>query len=89
MTNASKRDQYEEVDIFTLEFDDGEAFEAGVMCVFELGDKTYMALERLDDGVDEVYLYEYICSDDDYDLVDIPAEKFGEVEAAFEEVMNS
>ena len=89
MENASKRDLYAEDEILTLEFDDGECFEVGIMGLFDLDGKTYIALESLDDSVDDVYLYEYISCDDDFELVDIPADKFDAVEDAFEKLMNS
>ena len=89
MENASKRDLYAEDEILTLEFDDGECFEVGVMGLFDLDGKTYIALESLDDSVNDVYLYEYISCDDDFELVDIPDDKFDAVEDAFEKIMNS
>ena len=59
------------------------------MDFFDLDGKTYIALESLDDSVNDVYLYEYISCDDDFELVDIPADKFDAVEDAFEKLMNS
>ena len=89
MENASKSDLYAEDEILILGFDDGECFEVGVMGLFDLDGKTYIALESLDDSVDDVYLYEYISCDDDFELVDIPDDKFDAVEDAFEKIMNS
>lgn len=51
-----KRAQYAEDEIITLEFDDGSSFDCGIMGVFDLDDKQYIALEALDDS-DDVYLY--------------------------------
>ena len=82
-----KRALYGEDEILTLEFDDGAAFECGVMGTFELNGKEYIALEALDDS-DDVYLYEYVPTDDDFELVDIPEEDFDLVSAEFERLMD-
>ncbi|MBR4308163.1 MAG: DUF1292 domain-containing protein [Oscillospiraceae bacterium] len=82
-----KRALYGEDEILTLEFDDGVSFECGVMGTFELNDKEYIALEALDDS-DDVYLYEYVPTDDDFELVDIPEEDFDLVSAEFERLMD-
>ena len=82
-----KRALYCEDEILTLEFDDGAAFECGVMGTFELNGKEYIALEALDDS-DDVYLYEYVPTDDDFELVDIPEEDFDLVSAEFERLMD-
>ena len=55
MENASKRDLYAENEILTLEFDDGECFEVGIMDFFDLDGKTYIALESLDDSVEDAF----------------------------------
>ena len=60
-----KRAQYSEDEILTLEFDDGESFECGIMGVFDLDEKQYIALEAFDD-TNDVYLYEYVPTDDDF-----------------------
>ena len=82
-----KRALYGEDEILTLEFDDGVSFECGVMGTFELNEKEYIALEALDDS-DDVYLYEYVPTDDDFELVDIPEEDFDLVSAEFERLMD-
>ncbi len=82
-----KRALYGEDEILTLEFDDGASFECGVMGTFECKDKEYIALEALDDS-DDVYLYEYVPTDDDFELVDIPEEDFDLVSAEFERLMD-
>ena len=82
-----KRALYGEDEILTLEFDDGASFECGVMGTFELNEKEYIALEALDDS-DDVYLYEYVPTDDDFELVDIPEEDFDRVSAEFERLMD-
>lgn len=82
-----KRALYAEDEIISLEYDDGVAFECGIMGTFELNGKEYIALDTLDDS-DDVYLYEYVPTDDDFDLVDIPEEDFDLVSAEFERLMD-
>lgn len=82
-----KRAQYSEDEILTLEFDDGETFECGIMGTFELDDKEYIALEAFDD-TNDVYLYEYVPTDEDFELVDIPEEDFDRVAAEFDRLMD-
>ena len=79
--------QYSEDEIITLEFDDGESFECGIMGVFDLEDKQYIALEAFDDSND-VYLYGYVPTDDDFELLDIPEEEFDKVAAEFDRLMD-
>ena len=82
-----KRAEYSEDEILTLEFDDGESFECGIMGIFDLDDKQYIALETFDESND-VYLYEYVPTDEDFELVDIPEEDFGRVAAEFDRLMD-
>lgn len=82
-----KRAQYSEDEILTLEFDDGESFECGIMGVFDLDEKQYIALEAFDD-TNDVYLYEYVSTDDDFELEDIPEEDFDRVAAEFDRLMD-
>ena len=82
-----KRAQYSEDEIITLEFDNGESFECGIMGVFDLEDKQYIALEAFDDSND-VYLYGYVPTDDDFELLDIPEEDFDRVAAEFDRLMD-
>ena len=82
-----KRALYAEDEILTLEFDDGAAFECGIMGVFALDDKEYIALDALDDSND-VYLYEYEPTDDDFELHDIPEKDFDRVSAEFDRLMD-
>ena len=82
-----KRAQYAEDEIITLEFDDGASFECGIMGVFDLDDKQYIALEAFD-GSDDVYLYIYAPTDDDFELIDIPEEDFDRVAAEFDRLMD-
>ena len=82
-----KRAQYSEDEILTLEFDDGETFECGIMGIFDFDDKQYIALEAFDE-TNDVYLYEYAPTDDDFKLVDIPEEDFDRVAAEFDRLMD-
>ncbi|MGM9522974.1 MAG: DUF1292 domain-containing protein [Faecousia sp.] len=82
-----KRAQYSEDEILTLEFDDGESFECGIMGIFDLDDKQYIALEKFDE-TNDVYLYEYVPTDEDFELVDIPEEDFDRVAAEFDRLMD-
>ena len=82
-----KRAQYSEDEILTLEFDDGESFECGIMGVFDLDEKQYIALEAFD-VTNDVYLYEYVPTDDDFELEDIPEEDFDRVAAEFDRLMD-
>lgn len=82
-----KRAQYSDDEIISLEFDDGESFDCGIMGVFDLNDKQYIALEAFDD-TDDVYLYAYLPTDDDFELVDIPEDEFDQVAAEFNRLMD-
>ena len=50
--------KYGDDEIITLEFDNGDSFECGIIGVFECEGKDYIALGALD-GTDDVYLYGY------------------------------
>ena len=82
-----KRAQYSEDEILTLEFDEGESFECGIMGIFDLDEKQYIALEAFDE-TNDVYLYEYVPTDEDFELVDIPEEDFDRVAAEFDRLMD-
>ena len=81
-----KRALYAEDEILTLEFDEGDAFECGIMGTFKVGGKEYIALDALG-GSDDVYLYEYAPTEEDFDLLDIPEEDFERVSKEFERLM--
>ncbi|MBE6984645.1 MAG: DUF1292 domain-containing protein [Ruminococcaceae bacterium] len=82
-----KRALYAEDEIITLEFDDGASFECGIIGTFELDEKEYIALDALDD-TNDVYLYGYVPTDDDFELLDIPEEDFDRVAAEFDRLMD-
>lgn len=82
-----KRAQYSEDEIIELEFDEGESVECGVMGIFDLDDKQYIALEPFDD-TNDVYLYGYEPTEDDFELLDIPEEDFDRVAAEFDRLMD-
>jgi len=79
----------EEIEIMTLEFDDGHEVECEVMGVFDVDGKEYIALFATD-GSDEVYLYGYRELDDDEndcEFIDIEDdEEYERVCAVFEEI---
>lgn len=79
MTNNYSEDQ-----IIHLDFDDGEGFDCGIMGIFDVDGKDYIALEALD-GSEDVYLYGYKPTEDDFELLDIEDEAtFEKVAAEFE-----
>ena len=82
-----KRAEYSEDEILSLEFDNGDSFECGIMGTFEVNDKEYIALEAFD-GTDDVYLYGFKPTEDDFELLDIPDEEFDEVAAEFDRIMD-
>ena len=80
--------KYGDDEIITLEFDNGDSFECGIIGVFECEGKDYIALEALD-GTDDMYLYGYRENADDFDLLDIEDEQtFNKVAAEFESLMD-
>ena len=67
---ADKNERNEE-DFITLEFEDGQEVECEIMGIFECEGKEYIALIP-DDGSDDVYLYGYKeVSEDEFELLDI------------------
>lgn len=63
---------YEEDEIITLEFDDGEV-ECGTIGVFEALGKEYIALNPL--GTEDVYIFGYKEDGEDFDMTDITDEE--------------
>ena len=84
----ANRAMYEEDEILELEFDDGAAFTVGIMGIFDVDDVSYIALERLDNGNNDVYLYRYIKGEGDFEMVDIPEEDFDRVSQEFDRLMD-
>ena len=86
----ANKDKYaeEELDIITLEFDDGGEVECEIMGVFDYEGKGYIALIPHDDS-DDVYIYGYKeTGDDEYELVDIEDDaEFEKVVAEFDKIM--
>ena len=84
MSDETKRIEEEEMDIITLEFDDGTEVEAEIMGIFDvpgLEGKEYIALIP-DDDTDDVYIYGYKeLSEEEFELIDI------EDDAEFEKVV--
>ena len=84
-----KRNQIEEdVDVITLEFEDGVEIECEVMGIFEYDGKEYIALIPLDDS-DDVYIYGYKeVSEEEFELVDIDDDDlFAKVVEEFDSIM--
>ncbi len=79
--------KYNEDEIITLDYDDGESIRCGIMGVFDVDGQDYIALEALD-GTDDVYLYGYRENEEDFDLLDIEDELFDKVAAEFESLMD-
>ena len=82
-------DMEEEVDIITLEFDEGEEVECEIMGVFDFNGKEYIALIP-DDGTDDVYIYGYKeVGEDEFEIVDIDDDAECEAVAAeFDKIMD-
>lgn len=76
-----------DVEVITLEFDDGESVECEVIGVFDFEEKEYIALLPVD-GTDDVYIYGYKeLDDEEFELIDINDEdEFERVADAFEKL---
>ena len=83
-----EKQEMEDEDIITLEFEDGESVETEVMGVFEADGKEYIALVPLE-GSDDVYIYGYKeIGDEEYELVDIDDdEEFNKAVAEFDKLV--
>ena len=79
----------EEVEIITLEFDEGEEVECEIMGVFDFNGKEYIALIP-DDGTDDVYIYGYKeIGEEEFEIVDIEDDaEFEAVAAEFDKIMD-
>lgn len=80
--------KYKDEDIITLDYDDGVSVNCGIMGIFDCEGTDYIALEALD-GSEDVYLYGYRETADDFELLDIEDEEtFEKVAAEFESLMD-
>lgn len=78
----------EDRDIITLEFDDGEAIDCEPLGIFEVDGKEYAALVPLDEDLEDVYLYEYRETDEEFELIDIEDDdEFDRVVTEFENLL--
>ena len=84
----NKNNIQEDVDIITLEFEDGAEIECEVMGIFEFEGNEYVALIPLDDS-DDVYIYGYKeINEEEFELVDIEDDDlFAKVVAEFDKIM--
>ncbi len=82
--------QEEDVDIITLEFEDGATVECEIMGIFDYADNEYIALIPHDD-TDDVYIYGYKELDNgDFELSDIEDDDlFAKVVEEFDSIMDS
>jgi len=83
---ADKNERNDE-DFITLEFEDGQEVECEIMGIFECEGKEYIALIP-DDGSDDVYLYGYKeVSDEEFELIDIvDDDEFNKVVEEFDKI---
>ena len=84
----NKNNIQEDVDIITLEFEDGAEIECEVMGIFEYEGNEYIALIPLDDS-DDVYIYGYKeINEEEFELVDIEDDElFAKVVSEFDTIM--
>ena len=90
MADQKKNPEIEEdVEIITLEFDEGEEVECEIMGVFDFNGKEYIALIP-DDGTDDVYIYGYKeIGEEEFEIVDIEDDaEFEAVAAEFDKIMD-
>ena len=90
MADQKKNPEMEEdVEIITLEFDEGEEVECEIMGVFDFNGKEYIALIP-DDGTDDVYIYGYKeIGEEEFEIVDIEDDAEFEAGAAeFDKIMD-
>ena len=90
MADQKKNPEMEEdVEIITLEFDEGEEVECEIMGVFDFNGKEYIALIP-DDGTDDVYIHGYKeIGEEEFEIVDIEDDaEFEAVAAEFDKIMD-
>ena len=83
---ADKNERNDE-DFITLEFEDGQEVECEIMGIFECEGKEYIALIP-DDDSDDIYLYGYKeISEEEFELVDIiDDDEFEKAVAEFDKI---
>ena len=59
----------DDIEVITLDLNDGSQLECGILGIFEVEDKEYMALSSIGDG--EVLLFAYTEADDAFELTPI------------------
>lgn len=64
---------HEEMDIIYLTLEDDSELECGILGIFEVEDKSYIALIALDDE-EQILLYEYLEDGDEFELGQIEDE---------------
>ena len=80
--NCNHDHEHEDMDVIYLTLDDDTELECGVLGIFEVEDKEYIALLPIDD--EEVLLYEYKeLEDEEFDLLPIAEEEFETISEAF------
>lgn len=85
---AGRGQEQEELEVITLEFDDGEVVDCEPLGIFEVDGKEYAALVPLDEDLDDVYLYEYRETGEEFELIDIDDDdEFEKVVAEFENIL--
>ena len=87
--NNTQAPEEEEMEVITLEFDDGEKADCEIMGIFDYNGKDYVALIP-DDGTDDVYIYGYKeVGEDEFELIDIEDDaEFEAVVAEFDSIMD-
>ena len=85
----------EELDTVSLNFDNGESVECGIIAIYPAGDNQYIALMPLDENGEQqgedVYLYRFIGhgDDEDPDLENIEDDEEFEIASdAFDELLD-
>jgi len=88
MADNQKNNQ-EEAEVITLEFDDGEEVECEIMGVFDAAGKEYIALIP-ENNEEDVYIYGYKeVGEDEFELIDIDDDsEFKTAVAEFEKLMD-
>ena len=93
-TDLTNNYDYEDEDLLSLKFETGEEVQCGIVGVFPVGDKDYIALLPIKSDIDfeegQVFLFGYKAMEDDgFELIDIETdEEFERVEEAFDEFLD-